>query len=571
MKKLTLPFKFLSTKTLDDLLARASEQGADAFFAKYKERFSPSDNSKEALWEDYDTSFEVFQSFFEKNKIKNKTVQREILNSFYDPPEIDISDSELHMIQDACWSKYATDPLISGVVDNFVDYIIGTGIKVFSPVPEVQAEIEKFRRVNKLDVREREIVKSSFLDGEFFVLGFVNSDGRTFIRKAHPKTIRSIEPCPVDIETTFSYTQEYTIMDQDGNPSGKDHTRHIPDVNYENEIKSGLWAQRSIHANKFKDKNVKGSIFCKMIKFNDFDKLRGMPPLRRVLKYSKMFENFIKDRMVLNHERSKVVWIKKIIGRAAEVTSRTRSAPRGGSILLENEGITYRTEKANLDSSEAKEDALNLLYYIGSGVRFPLHILNQRSDQAVYSSLKKADMPFAKMVASFQFFYAINFEDVYRRMISELVKAKVLKKEYSFPDYQEDSIVMAVTHYIENEGKVEQDILMAQSKAIADEGLTNKTLPTEQLPISFDFEQVILQDPKEMAEVLKIHDEMGIASKHSLSVKAGYTWKVEFARIVNYTKAMQEINPPVEDPNKDTKTPDNKKDVKTTPKKEVKK
>jgi len=78
-----------------------------------------------------------------------------------------------------------------------------------------------------------------------------------------------------------------------------------------------------------------------------------------------------------------------------------------------------------------------------------------------------------------------------------------------------------------SEGKLtrEEIILAAQEKL--DVGKKMVTIETEKIPISQDFPQYMLQDPKEMAEVLKVHKEIGIASLATLSAKAGYNWPKE--------------------------------------------
>ena len=50
-----------------------------------------------------------------------------------------------------------------------------------------------------------------------------------------------------------------------------------------------------------------------------------------------------------------------------------------------------------------------------------------------------------------------------------------------------------------------------------------------------------------MAEVLKIHKEIGLASLATLSAKAGYTWQKELSRIINERKTFQELEPKVEE------------------------
>jgi hypothetical protein len=517
--------QLISNKRMEELLKDASHKAVNAFF-EARRGFDdyPTPTSSSSGDDYYAKRQMMFLETFEKLGVNNKEVRDLMFKSLDTVPEVDINLGELWFIQDAIWSKYAQqDPLIVSMVDNYVDYIIGTGVIVSTPVDEVNKVLEQFRANNEMAKRERELIKSCFIDGEYFALLFEAPKGDIYLRKAHPKTITAIETNPNDIETVYSYKQEYATYDVEGNSNGNMNTRFIKDLNYQKAIDSGLWKERS-------QRELSTNAVCKMIKLNDSDKLRGLPPLLRVLKFTKLYENFIGDRMTLNHERAKVVWVKTINGRN-EGKNDNGVAPRGGSMLVETNGITYRTEKPQLESSEAKEDALGLLYYIGSSVRFPIHILNQRTDQQVYASIKKADTPFAKMIESTQFFYAGELEQIYKYVVKKKIEAGILKKQYSYPIYSEDSVMMALQTISEGveRGDSREDIMFAAQEKL-DEGMEKVTVNTEDIPISIDFQQYMLQDPKEMAEVLKIHKDMGIASMATLSTKAGYVWKREVAR-----------------------------------------
>lgn len=489
-----------------------------------------------------ESRFEVknneFNLFFSKNRIKNKEVKDLLFSALDNVPVVDLSFEELFMIQDACWVKYGTDTLIQGIVDNYVDYIIGSGIVVDTPVPEVTQAIKNFRDLNQMSSKEREIVKHAILDGEYFNLLFHNNQtGDVIMRKAHPRTIEGIETSNWDIEVPYTYKQRFYSFDDQGNPTTIHKIRWLEDFNYKKMLSLGLNYQNSKHHGE-----RVSNLVCLHLKLNDSDKLRGLPPLKRVLKWSKIYENFILDRMVLNHERAKVVWIKSIMQRTKDALKREFRSPEGGTMLIEKEGIKYRTEKPNLDSSEAKEDALNLLYYIGSGVRFPLHILNQRTDQQVYASIQKAETPFAKMIESHQSYYSLYFDKIYRFYLSKQVKARRLKQTYSYAVYSEEAILLALdTLMISAKNKENIEDIRNKVNNILDEGKTEVKVNTIDLPISQDFQQMMWQDPKEMAEVLKIHNEIGIAAKATLSAKAGYSFKRELPKLLAENKLKLEL------------------------------
>lgn len=511
-----LRLKVMSEKKLDELISSQVDNALTEFRNAHQDFFTKD------YWEsqqDLDKSYYLGIV----DKIKNPTV-KDIMNTAFSYFPIDnMSQEELFLIQSGVREKYNSDLLVQGAVDSFGDYVIGPGVSVTSPVFDITQELTKFRMRNNFSIREKNVVKDTFMDGEYFFLLFTDpKTGEVFVRKATPNTITEIETDPLDLESIFCFKREYSTVGL--SPINK--TDYVEAIGYQNFLKRGVNNSRSIYSGKF-SKNV----VCKMIKLSEEDKLRGRPPLRASLRFVKMYQNFILDRMILNHERAKVIWFKRITGRSDEVTNRTRRAPEGGTMLMETEGISYRTEKANLDSSEAKEDALNLLYYIGSGIRYPLHVLNQRTDQQVYASIRKADTPFSTMITGFQWYFAYEMDGVYRYQVEQLVKKGKLKETYEYPVYSEDSILSAVEYYIEgriNNKDVQE--LLNEVDNMLQKSMQKIKKPATEITITQDYPQIIWQDPKEMAEVLQIHGKLGIASLGTLSAKAGYNWGKEFAR-----------------------------------------
>ncbi|MCR4284680.1 MAG: hypothetical protein NUV97_01385 [archaeon] len=526
-------FKILTQDKINDLVLSRVDKEVTAFRKSHEDRFNAvNESGSSPLFNSTEQHVDLFNS---EGAVVPKAYQnvsnphiKEIINSSFDMfPNEEISDSELMLIQEACRTKYNTDLIWQGAVDSFVDYVVGTGTKISSPVPEINYALNKFRKLNKFSLKERGIVKSSFLDGEYFAILFPDKEGYYILRKGHPKTIKEIETDPFDSEAVYGYHQEFYTLDVPGHPGGTLVDKWIHSLDYEKLIAQGR--HKSLYESEYR-KNSK--VFCKMLKFNEPEKLRGLPPGRSILKGLKLYENFILDRMVLNHERAKVVWFKKILGRNDEnYGTSPRVAPRQGTMMVETENISYRTEKPNLESSEAKEDALNLLYYCGSGIRFPLHIFNQRTDHQNYASIRKADSPFSTMISGYQLYYALEFDEIYRAQVSNLVKNGTLKGKYSYPSYSEDSIMFAIyeAQELADKGASEKDILSAIKKTLND-GVEEVIKDTLEIPISQDFPQIIWQDPKEMAEVMKIHSEMGIVSKSTLAARAGYVWEKEFSK-----------------------------------------
>ena len=104
-----------------------------------------------------------------------------------------------------------------------------------------------------------------------------------------------------------------------------------------------------------------------------------------------------------------LVAVKRVIDYNVQIRIKTDGSG------VETENVKYRIEKPQIGADDAKEDGLSILYTIGAGTSLPIHILNQRSDQQVYASIRKADTPFSQHIRGQQEFFASGFETMYRK------------------------------------------------------------------------------------------------------------------------------------------------------------
>lgn len=445
---------------------------------------------------------------------------------------------ELQTMQAAALHKYFTDPLCTSIIDNWTSYTIGGGIKVHVDNPKVMEVIKTFRNKNKMIRREKQLVKMFNIEGELFIAYFIDKKtGNVSLRRIRPLEVQEIRTNDEDIETKEAYHWEYSYT-----PPGSDQAREVskwvPDLaKYMQDVepvKSPAKVVKTKRQKKAKNPSIKtGGPWIQHVKTGIDVELRGRVPLQSVMRHLKFFEDWLMDRIRLNHERAKVVWIKEIKGgRTTEDTTRQRRSPRGGIMLIETENVSYRIEAPKLASDDAKEDGLAILYNIAAGTKLPIHILVQRADQEVYASIKKSDSPFSQFIRSQQEFFAEVFEEMYRVVIKAAIEAGTLKGTVKIPTYSMKNIKAIKTMVNEAilEG-VSKDEIWKQIKAKLDSSVTMKKVNTEDIPISIEFPAILTEDEKDQAEVMKLQDEMGIVSKATLSAKAGYNWEKELDRM----------------------------------------
>ena len=439
----------------------------------------------------------------------------------------DIPAEQLWMAQDAAVLKSKTDPHAAGVVKNLQFYTVGPGVKWSSPSEEVTRWLEVFRRDNDMDRRERSMVKEIWQEGEYFWVFFVDPNtGRVKVRKHRPKDVPEIETSNEDLETRLSYRLEVDPL------THKDSSEWIPDINYWLQKEDPLSSFSSAYEKEF----VGGgqSRFIQFSRYGDQDELRGWPPMYASLRWFKYLEDFIIDRARLHHERAKVVWFqsrkggsgRKRLGDAANANPHL--APKGGTMWIEDETTSYRNVALNLESGDASTDALLFLYAISSNNCMPIHVWNQRADQAVYSSLRKADTPFSQGIRFNQAFLDSEWETRDRFVLRLAIQAGKLPPEVSIIQHDQNQVMKALGKINEMvaDGQSEEEIIK-EAKSILAPGIVRRKVSTLEVPITRIFPDVVQESPLELAKVLLIHQKMGLASDASLARRSGYNWTEE--------------------------------------------
>ena len=468
--------------------------------------------------------------------------------AFYSDQTVD----QLFTMQEAVYVKYFNDPHCRSIIDNWTMYTIGGGLKLNIDNPKVEKVIRDFRQTNDMVKREKQLIKMCYIEGELFIAYYINPvNGKVKIRRIRPQEIADIETHPEDIETKFSYHWEY-----DHSPMGTEQQYKrdiwIPDIGYQDYLGSPFGTRLA----KSK-KRVKSMPLVQMMKMGIDTEVRGRVPLSPVLRHLKYYEDWLMDRIRLNHERAKVVWIKEVRGRMPESTERNRRAPRGGVMLVETENVKYRIEKPSINADDAKEDGLQILYTIGAGTSLPIHILNQRSDQQVYASIRKAETPFSQYIRGQQEFFESGFEKMYRTVITSAVDAGSLPKRVRIPEYSQESLLETMTKI--NEMIVDNkptSYIKEQAEKMLQPSISYKPINTADIPLGMEFPEIIREDMEAQAKVFKIHKEIGIASAATLAAKAGYNWRQELANMLNENQMFTEPEDQFEKPqskDKDTK------------------
>ncbi|QOR55512.1 MAG: hypothetical protein UMS36scaffold28_2 [Phage 59_13] len=312
-----------------------------------------------------------------------------------------------------------------GILGTMVNYIMGKGLTITpkSDDPEVWYTWREFWTAerNRMQIRQFELIRRVFRDGEVFIEFFDKDDdgaatGKTTIRFIDPLLVRSpatkaaannntitsgINTAPNDIEKVLSYD----VLD----PADQSMLtfRNVP-------------AENVLH-----------------VKINaDSDQKRGEPSVQQILKSFRDYEQWLENRTILNKMRTAIVLIRKVTGAPDQVASISQTLPqttrntgetkkknwRGGTVLTASQGVDYQMLSPNINASDAKEDGRNIKLTMCANMQIPEYVLGDASNQN-YASSMTAEAPFVKSIQFWQVFFEYFFSQIYKRVISNAVKA----------------------------------------------------------------------------------------------------------------------------------------------------
>ena len=449
------------------------------------------------------------------------------LGTVGEDPQRTISLSELQAFQDAAIKKERTDPHARSIVDNIQRYTVGRGVKFHCAVPEVEDWLRDFWRLNGMEGRQKRMVRSWFLEGEYFVTFFCSTEtGRVKLRKIKTKEIVQIETHTEDAETRLAYQRVYMV-------NGDKREIWYPDISYYEQRRDELDGQTSKHESQFVDGE---NTLVHMIKTGPEDELRGRVPMEAILPYLKYYEDLLIDGCRRAHEEMKVVWIKEIQGegagaRGAEATTRKMRSPPGGTMLVETRGVKYRIETPQLASADIERIGKMVLYTIGSGVTIPIHILDQNAENESYASIREADTPFSQMILDMQDYWSEEFDLFGRVSLRTAVAAAKLPEMVKIQSYSESACWDAGGLVIGGvlEGREVGSIVKDVRRVLEAGEEKTEEMATVEVPVDWIFPEMIVKDEEKQAKAMQIWQMLGV-SPQTIFSKLGLGWREEFAR-----------------------------------------
>lgn len=339
--------------------------------------------------------------------------------------QIDMYDH--YEMLDQVYKFWMSNLYARAIVRNLSKFVLGRGptVKSKDKNKEVLKSWNKFVKTNKWQLKEKEIVKRVFRDGEIFIRKFNGGEGDTlrirFIRANNIKNPQDeakmnsgemvsfgIGTNSDDIEDIKTYYHCYK------NQSGDEVVNKIP-------------ADQIIHIKILADSDVK----------------RGVSFLLIALGMIKKYADWLDDRIALNKIRSAIALIKKVSGNAATVTSirdnqraenqdtdrnKQKAFPRA-TILTASKGVEYDMLSPKINAPDVKDDGRAMLLAVAAGMGMPEMMLTADFSNANYSSSMVAQNPFVREIEDWQDFFLYYYQEIFAAVIAHDIEYNKLTED----------------------------------------------------------------------------------------------------------------------------------------------
>jgi len=452
----------------------------------------------------------------------------------------DITNEELTNMRGAALWWYRHSPFAKAVITAIKTYTLGRGVKFFCQDKDVMNVLLDFWNDpdNYMEKRQKNLLWYWLMEGDIsIVLMTVNGPPYLKVRRFPADELVDIVMDKDDVEEYHGYVRNRDIDEFGGSEYYlyKD-VRKFYQKGYVFPVEQ-LDAQYPSNLTPKKDQMV---LFAAWEPEGN-DSGRGMPLLFPVLKKLRQARNFINDRMMLNHFAAGQYLKLKVLNDNAGVKSAINSykRPREGSVLIDTPNRSWEIMEPKVHASDSAEDFKMLIRTIGIAFMLPEHIISGDTGSVNYSAIRKADTPFAQFIISVQDDFAnMILRPSLRATIREAVAQKVLKpttKIRKMTDSQLGEAMNIWYNWMYKNAKAgtlhegyDIEELKVNLEAVGE--LEVVEVPTEDVPITQVFPEMISEEPKSVAEGLKLYYDMGVVSQQTVAERGGFDWQTEMVR-----------------------------------------
>ena len=381
-----------------------------------------------------------------------------------------------------CHMAWERNPLANAAIALTTYFSVGDGLTITYRNEQVEKILEEFRLnpENAVQQYEKSFCNDLQLDGELFIRFFKGKDEDGQI------VIAPLPPWEIDwIRTERGFRKRVEGYHQlggqtDGTPG-----------DYE-AIDDEIPAANVLH-----------------IAINQCSyETRGRPELFRILPWLRAYKDWLEGRARQNHWRGAILWLVKLIGgtpgQVAAKRSQYRQPPSPGSLVVTNDKEEWSELSNKVGAADVSEDGRQIKMMTAIGAQMPEYMLSDGAN-ANLASATAQQLPALRKFSHFQDIMLWQvWQPIYQRVLENAIEAGLLPEEVE-----------------------EQD---AEGESILDADGASKRIPVIE---AFDLAAPELEeeDPKTLAEALKIAVGYKWASNETASGRMGFDWQIEQKKI----------------------------------------
>ena len=275
----------------------------------------------------------------------------------------DRTEAGFRGIIDESLAAWRNDPLARRIVNLTTQFSIGRGFRVEVDRPACDEFLHEFweHPLNRMDSRISEWSDELCRTGNLFVMISSDISGMSYVRAIPASQIEEIIPMPNDIEQPVLFRLRETTP---GDFGKLPEEKQVPAASL-NDPSAG---ERMLH---FTVNRPVGGQW-------------GEPDLAPLIHWLKRYDEWLEDRVTLNHYRSCFIFTVKDhsnseISRMVRQEQLNRRPPSAGTILVISGNEEWEVLHPNLDSAEANEDGLAIKKMIAAGAGIPVSFLGESS------------------------------------------------------------------------------------------------------------------------------------------------------------------------------------------------
>ena len=291
---------------------------------------------------------------------------------------------------------WRSNPLAFRIVALTTDYVVGSGIKISSPVAYVDKFVSDFwtHRQNKMAMRIYAWCDELSRAGELYIVLFTNpADGMSYVRTVPAVKIDKIETDEDDLEKELRYHE----------------------LRNDDPIEGKWWAGWE----RAKD-DLESPVMVHYAVNRPVGCVRGQGDLAPLLPWLRRYREWLEDRVRVNRYKNAFLWHVKLEGAQAgdirQKQTQYAKPPSPGSVIVTDETESWSPVQPKIQAEDVKDDGKALRLMVAAGAGIPLHFLAE-GETATRATAREMTGPTVRHYEHRQMFFCDLLLDVIEKAV----------------------------------------------------------------------------------------------------------------------------------------------------------